>query len=132
LWVGTYGGGLNRFRDGRFRAVTTRDGLFDDFISRILEDDNGRFWLLGNRGIFWVSHKELNDFADGRVRSINSTAYGVDDGMASSEGNGGSQPAGWKAADGKLWFPTIKGLVVIDPNETGEFPPLGGHRTGTA
>ncbi len=43
--------------------------------------------------------------------------------MASSEGNGGHQPAGWKAADGKLWFPTIKGVVAIDP-QTLNRPPL--------
>lgn len=121
LWVGTYGGGLSRFKDNRFTSVTTKDGLFDDFISHILEDD-GNLWLLGNRGIFRVSRRELNDFVDGRVSSIASTSYGIADGMASSEGNGGNQPAGWKAADGRLWFPTIKGVVVVEPDEMNSSP----------
>ena len=116
LWLGTYGGGLNRFKNGRFTPVTTKDGLFDDFVSRILEDDRGNFWMLGNRGIFSVSRAALNDFADGRARSITSIAYGIDDGMKSSEGEGNAQPAGWRAADGKLWFPTIKGVAVLDPS----------------
>jgi hypothetical protein len=64
-----------------------------------------------------VAKKELNDFADGLVRSITSVSYGVTDGMKSKECDGGVQPAGWKSPDGKLWFPTIQGLVTIDPND---------------
>ena len=122
LWLGTYGGGLNRFKNGRFTPVTTRDGLFDDFVSRILEDDRGNFWMLGNRGIFSVSRAELTDFAEGRVGSITSIAYGIGDGMISSEGEGNAQPAGWRAADGKLWFPTIKGVAVLDPSPVNSLP----------
>jgi len=122
LWIGSYGGGLTRLRDGRLTPITTRHGLFDDFISSILSDEQGNFWLLGNRGIFRVSRQELHDFADGRRASITSTSYGVADGMKSSEGDGGIQPAGWKAADGKLWFATIDGVAVIDPRQTDSTP----------
>ncbi len=31
------------------------------------------------------------------------------------ECSGGGDPAGWKGSDGKLWFPTIKGVAMIDP-----------------
>jgi signal transduction histidine kinase len=36
--------------------------------------------------------------------------------MLSRECNGAS-PAGWKTRDGRLWFPTVKGVVVIDPRQ---------------
>lgn len=124
LWIGTYGGGLNRFKDGRFIAITTKNGLFDNIVSRILEDDLGNFWMSGNRGIYRASRKELNDFADGRLPWITSISYGVEDGMKINETNGGSQPAGWKTADGKLWFPTIKGVVAIDPSNLNPLPPV--------
>jgi signal transduction histidine kinase len=42
--------------------------------------------------------------------------------MKSSEGEGNAQPAGWKAADGKLWFPTIKGVAVLDPSPVNTLP----------
>lgn len=48
--------------------------------------------------------------------------YGTADGMVIDETNGG-QPAGWRTADGKLWFPTIKGLVSIDPVSATVPPP---------
>ncbi len=123
LWLGTYGGGLNFLRQGHFTPVTTAHGLFDDFISRILEDGHGNFWLLGNRGIARVSRRQLNDVVEGRLHSITSVSYGAVDGMKSSEGNGGNQPAGWRGTDGKLWFPTIKGVAVLDPSEVNELPP---------
>jgi signal transduction histidine kinase/ligand-binding sensor domain-containing protein len=124
LWIGTYGGGLNRLKDGHFIAITTRNGLFDNIVSRILEDDHGNFWMSGNRGVYRAVRKELNDFADGRLPSITSISYGVEDGMKINETNGGSQPAGWKAADGKLWFPTIKGVMAIDPSNLNPLPPV--------
>jgi signal transduction histidine kinase/ligand-binding sensor domain-containing protein len=118
LWIGTYGGGLDRFKDGRFVPVTPKDGLFDPFISQIIDDGRGRFWMLSNHGIFNVRRQELNDFADGRAATITCISYGTADGMKSAEGNGGSQPAGWRASDGRLWFATIKGLVAIEPEQS--------------
>ncbi len=125
LWMGTYGGGLNRFKDGRFTHYGVRDGLFDDTVSQILEDDRGNVWMSGNRGIFRVSRKELNDFAEGRVRAITSISYGEADGMINRECNGGGQPAGWKTREGELWFPTIKGPVVVETAKikTNPLPP---------
>jgi transcriptional regulator with PAS, ATPase and Fis domain len=123
LWIGTYGGGLNRFKDGTFTHYTTHEGLFDNVVSRILEDDRGNFWMSGNQGIFRASRRELNDYAEGKVRSLTSIGYGIGDGMKTNECNGGGQPAGWKTPDGKLWFPTIKGIVMVDPNTINELPP---------
>jgi ligand-binding sensor domain-containing protein/signal transduction histidine kinase len=115
LWIGTYDGGLNRFRDGRFTAYTNRTGLFNNGVFQILEDAHGDFWMSCNLGIYRVSKKELNDFAEGRAKAITSVPYGKRDGMLNQECNGGNQPAGIKAADGRLWFPTLEGVVVINP-----------------
>ena len=115
LWVGTSGGGLNRLNGNRFTSITTRDGLYDDKIFQILEDQNHNLWMSSNRGIFRVSLQQLRDFADGKIRSIQSVAYGTSEGMKTRECNGGFQPAGWAASDGKIWFPTMNGAVVIDP-----------------
>jgi signal transduction histidine kinase/ligand-binding sensor domain-containing protein len=123
LWIGTYGGGLNRFKDGKFKVITTQNGLFDNIVSRILVDESNYFWMSCNRGVYRVSLKELNEFADGLLAAVTSIPYGVGDGMQSSETNGGSQPAGWKDRDGRLWFPTIKGVVMITPNRLNSLPP---------
>ncbi len=116
LWVGTGGGGLNRYKNGRWTSITTREGLFDDSVFAILEDGNGFLWMSCNKGIFRVSRQQLDDFAEGLQRKVRSVAYGRPDGMASRECNGGTQPVAWKTSDGKLWFATVKGVAMIDPN----------------
>ena len=116
LWIGTYDGGLSRLKGGRFTRYTTADGLFSNGVFKILEDDSGNFWMSSNRGIFRISRSQLDDFAEGRLRSITSFPYGREDGLANTECNGGKQPAGIRTRDGRLWFPTQGGVAVIDPS----------------
>ena len=125
LWIGSYDGGLTRLKDGKFTRFTMRDGLSSNGIFCILEDDRGWFWMNSNQGIFRVSKQELNDFSDGKTKYLTSIAYNKEDGLLNIEGNGGRQPAGIRARDGTLWFPTAEGIAVIDPATVtmDEFPP---------
>jgi signal transduction histidine kinase/CheY-like chemotaxis protein/streptogramin lyase len=115
LWLGTYGGGLKRFKDGKFTGITTRQGLSDDTTWSILEDDLGNFWMSSNRGISRVKKSELIAFAEGKLASVAPQSYGVADGMESTECNGGTQYSGWKTREGKLLFACLKSVVVVDP-----------------
>ena len=115
LWIGTYDSGLFRFKDGRFIRYTTQEGLFNNGVFQILEDARGNFWMSSNLGIYRVRRQELNDFAEKKIQRITSIAYGKKDGMPNNECNGGRQPAGWKMRDGKLWFPTMDGVAIVDP-----------------
>jgi signal transduction histidine kinase/ligand-binding sensor domain-containing protein len=117
LWIGSYDGGLARFKDGKFTRYNMKAGLPNDGAFQILEDNNRNFWISSNRGIYRVSKDELNDFADGKITRLNSISYGKSDGMLNAECNGGRSPAGIRADDGRLWFPTMDGLAVIDPRE---------------
>jgi len=113
LWLSTRGNGLVRFKDGALTPFTTREGLFDNVLTTVLEDKRGNFWLGSFRGIFRVRKSELNEVARGKIRAVTSIVYGKADGMRNVECNS-DQPSGWKSMDGRLWFPTVKGLVVID------------------
>ena len=117
LWIGTSGGGLNRLKQGKFAAYTTRNGLPDDVVYGILEDRQNSLWLSSNKGIFRLNKKELDDFANGAVGSITPVLYGPADGMITRECSAGGHPAGWRSVDGKLWFSTIKGVAMIDPEK---------------
>ena len=115
LWIGTYNEGLSRFKDGRFVNYKTANGLYNNGVFAIEEDARGNFWISSNHGIYRVKRQELNDFADGKIDKINSVGYGTQDGMPSTECNGGRQPASLTDRLGRLWFPTQNGVVVIDP-----------------
>jgi ligand-binding sensor domain-containing protein/two-component sensor histidine kinase len=125
LWVGTFGGGLTRFKDERFVTVGVSQGLPNNVICAIEEDERGYFWMSSHAGILRVSKEELNRCADGRSAAVSYIAYGKGEGLPTLECSGGFQPAACKTADGRLWFPTSKGLVAVDPNEVkhNQWPP---------
>ncbi|MCB1023432.1 MAG: diguanylate cyclase [Acidobacteria bacterium] len=115
LWIGTYDEGLSRFKDGQFSSIKAKDGLYNNGVFAIEEDDRGNFWMSSNNGIYRVRRAQLNEFADKKISRIDSISYGKQDGMLNSECNGGRQPASLKTEDGKFWFPTQDGVVVVDP-----------------
>jgi ligand-binding sensor domain-containing protein/signal transduction histidine kinase len=119
LWIGTSRGGLARFEHGRFTNYGTDQGLCDDQVLAILDDRLGNLWFSSERGVFRASKAQLNEVAAGRRDRVACTAFGRGDGMSSEQCNGGIQPSGWRARDGRLWFPTVAGLVVIDPAAAG-------------
>jgi streptogramin lyase len=115
LWIGTYGGGLTRMRDGRFQSFRKRDGLLSDVIYQILDDSRGNLWMSCNRGVFRAARRDLEAFAAGKAPRVPIVAFDESDGMANRECNGGS-PAGWRTPDGKMWFATLGGIAMLDPD----------------
>jgi signal transduction histidine kinase/ligand-binding sensor domain-containing protein/CheY-like chemotaxis protein len=115
LWVGTARAGLHRVRQGRWTVFRQQDGLLDDTAYHILEDAQGRFWMSSNRGIYRVRRADFEAFAAEKLRRIPTASFGELDGMAGAEGSGASSPGALRSRDGRLWFPTIRGLAMVDP-----------------
>lgn len=115
LWVGTQGG-LNRLRDTTFVSFTVADGLPDDVVGQIVEDDEGYFWIVGERGIYRVAKEDLNRHADGRDSTLEYISFGRADGVFDPGLSGSIQPSAWKSRDGRLWFVTNTGVPMADPN----------------
>jgi ligand-binding sensor domain-containing protein len=116
LWVGTRDRGLCRLREGEpNRCYGREQGLLDETVYRVLADDEGRLFLSTPSGIGVVALRDLDALARGSVKRLSMLKLGVEDGMKTAECQGTRWPAGWKASDGRLWFPTAKGAVVLDP-----------------
>ncbi len=110
LWIGTYGAGLNRIADGKVTVYHQGNGLYDDTVSCILEDRDGRLWLSGNRGITLV------DPASATPTSIQSRGFAGNDGLAPAEANGGYQASCGADEAGRFWFALVEGFAVLDPS----------------
>ncbi len=125
VWAGSSGGGLSRIKNGIVRRVTATEGLPDDLVQVIVDDGLGSLWMTSNRGVFRVARPSLDDFFEGRAPKIEAELFGTADGMRTPSCSGGQQPSGWRTADGRLWFPTFKGIALVEPRKMprNELPP---------
>jgi signal transduction histidine kinase len=121
LWIGTEGGGLNCFKDGVIRSLGPQHGLGDDTVVQILEDNAGDLWLGTYRGIFRLVRREVEELLAGRVARVHPRRFDRSDGLR-SEQCATSFGAALKSADGRLFFSTDRGLVVIDPKRVSDRP----------
>ncbi len=115
LWIGTYGGGLNKFNvaEDKFTRYTVSNGLPNDVVYGIVEDDFGYLWLSTNRGI-----------AKFNPETENCANFDVDDGLQSNEFNGGAY---FKGYSGEIYFGGVYGLNRFFPeniNPNPHVPPV--------
>jgi ligand-binding sensor domain-containing protein len=115
LWISSTPGGLILFKDGKFTFYNTKIGLFSKGIYRVLGDNLGGIWMSSGKGIGYVKRQELEDFAQGKIKRIHTIVYGAADGMKVNPSFNRGQPSGIKSYDGRIWFTTQKGAMVINP-----------------
>jgi signal transduction histidine kinase/CheY-like chemotaxis protein/ligand-binding sensor domain-containing protein/AraC-like DNA-binding protein len=110
LWIGTKGGGLNRLNKttNDFFHVTAKDGLPDDVVYGILDDDAGNIWGSTNKGIFCLAAAGMND--KNRVFHHFTRANGLQD----DEFNTGAYA---KLPNGNLAFGGVNGSNIFNPRE---------------
>ena len=103
LWIGTVSG-LNRLdvKNNQFTTYTEQDGLPNNMIYAILEDDHENLWISTNLGI--------TKFNPETTRFFN---YGPSDGLQNYEFN---HLAAYKNKNGKMFFGGISGLNAFYPD----------------
>ncbi|WP_425616941.1 two-component regulator propeller domain-containing protein [Anatilimnocola sp. NA78] len=119
LWAAIRGGGLGLIDGDRQVRFSVKDGLYDDDIFGIATDDKGRLWMACSRGIFFVPLADLEKFAAGQSDRLISTPFSPTDALRTIECQSGVQPTVWKMQDGRVWFSTIRGIIVVDPQRFG-------------
>lgn len=76
IWAGTLNAGLSRFRAGRWRTFTTRDGLPSNTISAIAGNAAGEIFigtpngLAGLKNDHWVTYMTHNGLPPGTIESL--------------------------------------------------------------
>lgn len=118
VWIAT-DRGIVRYRlsDQSTALVGRPQGLPIDKFFQIQKDDDGYFWLSSNRGIWKINAARAHEVANGNESSIVFEHFDETDGMASSQANGGSNPASAKLSSGSIYIATAKGVASIHPNK---------------
>jgi signal transduction histidine kinase/ligand-binding sensor domain-containing protein len=116
LWVGT-SVGLARFSSGKWTSYAGHFSGAAGNVTYLMDDDQGYLWIGSSIGLLRARVADLDSFAAGRLDSVPVRSYGQPDGLPTRVCSQGSEPAACRTPDGKLWFPTISGLVSVDPRE---------------
>jgi ligand-binding sensor domain-containing protein/signal transduction histidine kinase len=126
LWIGTLERGLCRLKNGRFVVFDARQGLPSNVIGSISEDDHGKLWFNSSQGIFAASKADFSRVANNPERErLNCLVYGISEGLETLACSAGFTPSGFRAGDGRFWFPNANGLAVVNPDqvERNHLPP---------
>ncbi len=114
IWLGTFGGGLNRFdpEAETFTHFTDENSdLPNNVIYSVLGDEEGNIWMSSNRGITKYNPAK-NIF----------TNYDMDDGLQSREFNGQAE---FYSSTGEMFFGGINGFNSFFPDSlmNNPYPP---------
>jgi len=96
LWIGTYGSGVLRYRDGHFKAYTRDDGLASNVVYEVYRDHSGDLWFATAGGV--------SRLHDGRFKTLTTK-----DGLP---GNHVYRIV--EDHSGDFWFGTLTGGLVRD------------------
>ncbi len=115
IWLGTNGGGLNRFDPAteKFIHFTTKDGLPENYIYSILPDRQGNLWLSTNKGIGCFN-----------IKSKTCINYTLKDGLQNFEFNTNAALA---SQDGNFVMGGINGITIFNSLQTAsdnDVPPI--------
>lgn len=117
LWLGTQGGGLNRFNieEETFTIFTVENGLPNNVVYGILSFDD-ELWFSTNNGL---CRTKIDKYGMPSFRN-----YDVSDGLQGNEFNTGAY---FKSSSGELFFGGLKGVTAFYPSEIRDnvyVPPL--------
>lgn len=103
IWFATEGGGISKLDSARerFTFFTTANGLPGDFVYKILEDDDGKFWATTSNG--------LVNFG---ARFQNPIVYTKANGLLNNQFN---YHSGYKDKHGRLYFGSVQGMISFMP-----------------
>ncbi len=116
IWIGTMGGGVNKLsrdREGfyQIKRITMKDGLPDNMIKALQEDDIGDIWISSNKGLSRYNNKKnLYQYSIG-TGEINN--FSLQDGLQDLEF---SDLSCMKTSDGELFFGGLSGFNSFYPD----------------
>lgn len=105
MWFATEGDGLWKLSSNRtsLSSFTTTAGLPSNFIYKVLEDDHLNIWASSSKGLACLHHG-----------NVPITVYTRANGLINDQFNYSS---GFKDADGKLYFGSVKGMITFHPDD---------------
>ena len=120
VWFGN-ASGLHRLKDGRVSTLGAANGLPCEYVDWITEDAAGDFWIYMGCGLLRIDRREREswsaaaDRGETKARPVRFAMLDIGDGVVAGTDTGTYGPHAARSADGKLWFATATGALLLDP-----------------
>src|SRR5688572_1802881 len=125
IFFGTYGKGYFIWKNGVLKAMPLDKKKYLLYSHCFFPDDSGFCWISTNRGLFKAKIDELIDAYDKNSSTIYYHYFGKNDGMEMIEMNGGCNPCALQLKNKTLSFPTMDGLLWVNPEKAKPILPDG-------
>ncbi len=125
LFIGTYGKGYYLYKNGKIKAMPMDKNNFLSHVHCFVPDKYGYCWMSTNRGLLKSSLEDLLNAFEKDEQKVYYHYYGRNDGMDNTEMNGGCTPCALQMRSGTISFPTMDGLLWVDPETSQPILPTG-------
>ena len=123
VWVGLCNG-ISRLKSGRLQTLQVPDGLPDADISALVPDQGDGLWVDSKSRLYRLSKQDVAAVLDGRKARVDCATFDGPDSVMPSD-KSGIEASGCRTLDGRIWFPSSRGVVMVDPAAvpTNSIPP---------
>lgn len=125
IFIGTYGGGYYVMKNGVLKAMPLDINQYLKYTHCFIKDDAGFCWISTNKGLFKVKMADIIEAYEKNLTQIYYHYLGKEDGMETTEMNGGCTPCAIRLNNDLFSFPTMDGLLWLNPVKTNIELPSG-------
>lgn len=115
VFFGTYGHGLYVLKNGKVKSLPLDKNRHLLFTHCFIDDGKGYCWISTNRGLFKASIADMIHAYENNDPQVYYHYFGRNDGMDMTEMNGGCVPCGLTMKNKTISFPTMEGLLWVNP-----------------
>ena len=117
LWIGTSGGGLACLTGETMMKWNTGNGLPNDSIAGVVEDQAKNLWLATGAGVYRVNRSDIRKMLDDPgIPFVGKLMSGAKTLTESKTVSGGIRAL--LSPDGELWFATSEGVLNVDTRQS--------------
>jgi signal transduction histidine kinase len=117
LFFGTYGLGFYIWKNGTLKSIPLDKNKYLLYTHCFIPDEKGYCWISTNRGLFKANLEELVNAFDNNSTAVYYHYFGKKDGMEMTELNGGCNPCALRLKNKIISFPSMDGLLWVDPEK---------------
>jgi len=117
ILIGTYGNGFYIWKNGILKPMPLDKNKYLLYTHCFFDDQLGYCWISTNRGLFKVRFTDLLTAWEKNTGFVFYQYFGKNDGMEMTEMNGGCTPCALRLKNGNISFPTMDGLIQVDPKK---------------